>query len=236
LEEVFVKLLSFPAAALVLASFAGGGAQAATIDWATWSSSSLNAQTGGTATGNTASGVTINYSGEVESLKPDYPTWNPTSTWADGTTISNAPPQNGGIIQLFGGAGTGSDTITFSQTVFNPVIAIWSLGQNGVPATFSFDQLFTVVAGGPSVEYNGGTLTPGTGTVVTGVEGNGSLLFAGPINSITWTNPQFENWYGFTVGISAVPEPGTWLMMILGFAGLGFLAYRRNAKPTMIIA
>jgi plastocyanin len=27
---------------------------------------------------------------------------------------------------------------------------------------------------------------------------------------------------------SAVPEPSTWAMMILGFAGLGFLGYRRR--------
>jgi PEP-CTERM motif len=25
-----------------------------------------------------------------------------------------------------------------------------------------------------------------------------------------------------------VPEPSTWAMMILGFAGLGFMAYRKN--------
>jgi hypothetical protein len=29
----------------------------------------------------------------------------------------------------------------------------------------------------------------------------------------------------------AVPEPSTWAMMLLGFAGLGFMAYRRKAKP-----
>jgi PEP-CTERM motif len=33
---------------------------------------------------------------------------------------------------------------------------------------------------------------------------------------------------GATVG--AVPEPSTWAMMILGFAGVGFLAYRRRSK------
>jgi hypothetical protein len=27
---------------------------------------------------------------------------------------------------------------------------------------------------------------------------------------------------------AAVPEPGTWAMMILGFAGVGFMAYRRR--------
>jgi hypothetical protein len=27
---------------------------------------------------------------------------------------------------------------------------------------------------------------------------------------------------------AAVPEPSTWAMMILGFAGIGFMAYRRR--------
>jgi hypothetical protein len=31
-----------------------------------------------------------------------------------------------------------------------------------------------------------------------------------------------------TVTVSAVPEPSTWAMMILGFFGVGFLAYRRK--------
>jgi hypothetical protein len=31
--------------------------------------------------------------------------------------------------------------------------------------------------------------------------------------------------------IASVPEPSTWAMMILGFCGLGFLAYRRKNKP-----
>jgi hypothetical protein len=31
--------------------------------------------------------------------------------------------------------------------------------------------------------------------------------------------------------VSAVPEPSTWAMMILGFLGLGLVAYRRKSKP-----
>ncbi|KRR20131.1 hypothetical protein CQ14_23025 [Bradyrhizobium lablabi] len=34
----------------------------------------------------------------------------------------------------------------------------------------------------------------------------------------------------------AVPEPSTWAMMILGFAGVGFIAYRRKPKATSIAA
>jgi hypothetical protein len=32
--------------------------------------------------------------------------------------------------------------------------------------------------------------------------------------------------------VGAVPEPSTWAMMLLGFAGVGFMAYRRKAKPS----
>jgi PEP-CTERM motif len=35
---------------------------------------------------------------------------------------------------------------------------------------------------------------------------------------------------------SAVPEPSTWVMMILGFAGVGFMAYRRKSKPALMAA
>jgi hypothetical protein len=36
--------------------------------------------------------------------------------------------------------------------------------------------------------------------------------------------------------VSAVPEPSTWAMMILGFAGVGFMAYRRKSKPAVMAA
>jgi len=36
--------------------------------------------------------------------------------------------------------------------------------------------------------------------------------------------------------VSAVPEPSTWAMMILGFVGVGFMAYRRKSKPALMAA
>ena len=36
-----------------------------------------------------------------------------------------------------------------------------------------------------------------------------------------------------TYGISAVPEPSTWAMMLLGFAGIGFVTYRRRNSASL---
>jgi hypothetical protein len=35
------------------------------------------------------------------------------------------------------------------------------------------------------------------------------------------------------VAVAAVPEPSTWAMMILGFAGVSFMSYRRKNKMTL---
>src|ERR1700722_3933439 len=34
--------------------------------------------------------------------------------------------------------------------------------------------------------------------------------------------------------VSDVPEPSTWAMMLLGFIGVGFMAYRRKAMPALV--
>jgi uncharacterized protein (TIGR03118 family) len=41
---------------------------------------------------------------------------------------------------------------------------------------------------------------------------------------------------GLFGSISAIPEPSTWAMLILGFAGVGFMAYRRKSKPALMAA
>jgi PEP-CTERM motif len=37
-----------------------------------------------------------------------------------------------------------------------------------------------------------------------------------------------------TGGVGAVPEPSTWAMLVLGFAGIGFMAHRRKSKPALM--
>jgi hypothetical protein len=45
-----------------------------------------------------------------------------------------------------------------------------------------------------------------------------------------------DNTGGLNVEIGGIPESSTWAMMILGFIGVGFMAYRRKSKPTFRIA
>jgi len=60
---------------------------------------------------------------------------------------------------------------------------------------------------------------------------------------ITFSNVFFDqvvlsssgNSFEFTNVAAAAPESATWAMMVLGFFGIGFLAYRRKGRPTFRI-
>jgi hypothetical protein len=218
--------------AIVASLAVAAPARASVIDWTDWSTSTTGASAG--AASGTAGAVGVSYSGELESLVLNYPSWTPSSSYVGGS-IGNAPPPADNIIQLVGGNAAVTDTITFSQAVTDPVMAIWSLGAGSTIATFDFNEPFTIEAGGPSAEYGGSSITSIL-TVVSGAEGNGTIQFNGTFTQISWTNPNYENWYGFTVGVPAVPEPSTWAMMLLGFAGLGFAGYWRTKKSDATFA
>jgi hypothetical protein len=47
----------------------------------------------------------------------------------------------------------------------------------------------------------------------------------------TWTST-YEGLGGVSVALtSTIPEPSTWSMMLIGFAGLGFAGYRKSRRP-----
>ena len=118
------------------------------------------------------------------------------------------PATADGIVQIFGGANTGTHTITFSQAVLNPVLAIWSLGQPGLLAQFVFGQSFTIQSGGPNAEYGGADDHRGGQYGLRErrqrrdpVQRQLDVDHAGPTRSL-------EDWYGFTVGVPVVsPSP-----------------------------
>jgi hypothetical protein len=48
------------------------------------------------------------------------------------------------------------------------------------------------------------------------------------------TENLFLNNVAFGAAVSTIPEPSTWAMMILGFAGIGFLSYRGSRRSAAI--
>jgi hypothetical protein len=53
------------------------------------------------------------------------------------------------------------------------------------------------------------------------------------VNDLSLPNPGVNNVSG---QITATPEPATWAMMILGFIGVGFTAYRRKSQGALRLA
>jgi hypothetical protein len=131
-----------------------------------------------------------------------------------------------------------SETFTFTSAVSDVALYVGSLD-----ATNSIELL---IAGGPDVTYTGAELaTLGIGVTVPGGSGtilastsNGRLTFIDATNNITGvvlsqgtgiSTASFEV-AQITTSTSTIPEPSTWVMMSVGFIGLGYAAFRRGVK------
>jgi PEP-CTERM motif len=73
----------------------------------------------------------------------------------------------------------------------------------------------------------------GIGGSGSGGGGGGSFL-DGSVTFLMFAGENIGD--GLVVINPAVPEPSTWAMLLLGFAGIGFMAYRRKSKPTLMAA
>jgi hypothetical protein len=116
--------------------------------------------------------------------------------------------------------GNGTQTITTDSANFAYFTASYNNGNAAVtPQTW-------VPATGPAIAapypYGNVVGTAGWADAVNGLSScdRCTVDFSVPITSLT----------------SAVPEPSTWAMMLLGFAGVGFMTYRRNSKTALLAA
>jgi hypothetical protein len=220
-----------------------GSVTAAPVYWTDWTSSHVNNTGPDTVVGAAVvpglGPVGVTYTGEFVSSHTstdgtgiNYWTGFGT-TYADGVVVDNGPGSSD-VIGLFDGGG-GTCTISFSKPVTDPVMAIVSLGHQGLTASTAFNVPFNVVVHG--VGYFGdGLLYEDANKTLRGQEGNGTIQFIGQVSSIQWTIPQGEYWYGFTVGIpgpaeepipAGVPAPGALLLVGIGTSLVGYLRRRQ---------
>jgi hypothetical protein len=159
-----------------------------------------------------------------------------------GTCIA-APDTSSGLDtgQFFAVTPGESETFTFGYAARDVSVYIGSLDDE--------NSITLNLAGGGSVTYTGAQLAvisgeessvltpiPGGTPTIDGTMTNGFWTFtdaSADIIGITVYNGTAISSNSFEIAqiATSVPEPSTWAMMLVGFAGLGFAGYRRTRTP-----
>jgi hypothetical protein len=215
------KLNATPWLASALLVGASLGAQAGTVSWTDWTSATSTGVDGSLVVG--ASTVNVSFSGAYSFAQTsggiNY--WNPDAPYLS-SVVGNAPPASD-IIALDQG---GVATITFSQAVVDPLIALVSWNGN----TVDFGVPIEVLSYGNGYWGGGIPVVNGSGTGFFGSgEVHGVIRLPGTYTSISFSHTS-ENWHGLTVGVVGlpVPEPETYALMLAGLAAMGLALRRRQ--------
>jgi hypothetical protein len=180
-------------------------------------SDSFNTENGGVGA--------LNYTG--------FANWNVTSGSVDliGNGFFDFYPGNGLYVDMEGSTGQPGQITTKQTFAAGTYFVTFDLGGNArgdVDKTTQIDLgpffgTLTLPSGSPYQEYS---------TVTVNIPVPWQLSFADLPNS---GNQDIGNILD-NVSVTAVPEPTTWAMIILGFAAVGFMAYRRKSKPAFRFA
>jgi PEP-CTERM motif len=137
---------------------------------------------------------------------------------------------------LTGIIGLNNHTTTLGQSL--------DLGHVTAGDTLTFVDMIT----GGATWYSDPALNGGNGNHVYSIAAGAGQAFVGSpagtyvaFEDLTFPNSDFnyfdQTFVFTTVGsvpaVASVPEPTTWAMLLLGFAGVGFMAYRRRSQLAM---
>ena len=164
--------------------------------------------------------------------------YNSTSPGAFGEAVPPAP--SGGTYGAYFSTDTGTQSIsqsvslvagqqyTFSYDLFSP-----ANGQANQFNAILTSEVGTADALGPfSAKGFGSNWVVETSDFTATTSGPYTLILSFTGDGVPAADFVLDN-----VAISAVPEASTWAMMILGFAGVGFMAYRRKQNgPSLRLA
>ena len=195
-------------------TFTGCGA-ACTPNTLNWSGDSVFTSESGPATGPTANNASVDLVGPTNpwGITSVSPSLNVVDM--DGTTGSGNVPS--GILQSNASLSTGDYTVTF-----------WLSGnQRGAPPVS-----LSVTIGSETQTFGPlASNAPWTLETLHFTDVSGPLVFmgSGPSN-------QQGDLIGDVTVLSGIPEMPTWAMMGLGFAGLGFAAFRKGRRTRALIA
>lgn len=150
------------------------------------------------------------------------------------------PPATGGFLGIVNpSAGATSATVTPFTDVFNFSIAGSPGSTNSQVGTILLNGSQNINFTSITLDGNPFTLTSALGAAeqwsCCGPGGQGSLLLSVGSHNITLVgnligaNPGS---YSGTINVQPVPEPATWAMMLLGFAGIG-MTIRRRRQPIL---
>jgi hypothetical protein len=149
----------------------------------------------------------------INSLGGTNGTGGPWAAWTRSNYLTTSDV-NGTV--LHGGMGSTPGTILANNNIFAANISDLKL----VLDTTNPQWVASLYINGTLDEQFSYTGNP----TATGI-GIGTSYFGGDASSITFGETTLTD----TV-TAAVPEPSTWAMLMLGFAGLGFMAYRRKDR------
>ena len=197
-------------------------------------SSQFAADTTGGVTGNFADVPLPNCSGSA-----CFGGANPLSGYSSLKGVSFSTPNlNGNVNVNSGGFYGGNDLLVpyAVNSVYDGPLAdviVITLPSATTAFALNFNTLFTSANETFTLSNGFSTSVANTANINSGPNSEFiGFISTVPFNTITLEVPNGQSLVieDFTTAISAVPEPSTWAMMLLGFCGLGFLARQRKLR------
>jgi hypothetical protein len=167
--------------------------------------------------------------------------WNPPANWSVpvgsvdliGETTSGTDfdfyPGNGGYVDLDGSTNAAGTLQTLGSFAAGSYTLTFDLGGN---ARGDVDKTTTVTLGDFITSITLSSSSPYALETFSFTTTGGKLSFADDAVGDQQVGNILDN-VTLSTGVGVVPEPSTWAMMLMGFAGLGFAGWRAQRKAAL---